>query len=596
MAMNLLQIQDGNKSFATKELFKDITVSVNLGEHIGVVGANGTGKTTFFKILIGTNDLDSGQVIRSKELKLGYLAQEDIWEKDETPETFLDGLEKPLWELKDLGNKLGLTDEMFDKPLNSLSGGYRMRAKLLYLIGENPNLLLLDEPTNYLDLESLLVLEEFLVNYEGAFLLITHDHEFLKKVTNVTIGFQNKKVDKISGNVDFYFEQKELQNDILEKQKFNQDKKKKQLKDFADKFGAKATKAKQAKSKLKQIDRMDHIEVPSSFVPKVTINLPTPVRSGRFTFTLEGVNFGYGDKTIISDLNMNIERGDHIAVVGYNGAGKSTFLKGLGSILKPQSGDFKVGQNNEISYFGQHVPEELNLKNSIIDELYEDLNTEITDQMVLDIAGALMFSGDDLNKKISVLSGGEKVRVSLAKILLRKSSCLLLDEPTNHLDFYTVAALANALKKYEGTVIFVSHDRKFVRDIAKKVLLVNNGKLELYPGTYEEYVWSLQKGVLSSLGSKDIPASPNGAWVKKESRKPNNYKKKKDFEKALKRSENQVKNCDKKIAVLNEAIQNEEEISAKMNHIAELEKVYASKAESEEAWLLAQEGLEKLMD
>lgn len=594
--MNLLQIQDGNKSFATKELFKDITVSVNLGEHIGVVGANGTGKTTFFKILIGTNELDSGQVIRSKDLKLGYLAQEDIWGKDETPETFLDGLEKPLWELKDLGNKLGLTDEMFDKPLNSLSGGYRMRAKLLYLIGENPNLLLLDEPTNYLDLESLLVLEEFLVNYEGAFLLITHDHEFLKKVTNVTIGFQNKKVDKISGNVDFYFEQKELQNDILEKQKFNQDKKKKQLKDFADKFGAKATKAKQAKSKLKQIDRMDHIEVPSSFVPKVTINLPTPVRSGRFTFALEGVNFGYGDKTIISDLNMNIERGDHIAVVGYNGAGKSTFLKGLGGILKPQAGEFNVGQNNEISYFGQHVPEELNLKNSIIDELYEDLNNEITDQMVLDIAGALMFSGDDLNKKISVLSGGEKVRVSLAKILLRKSSCLLLDEPTNHLDFYTVAALANALKKYEGTVIFVSHDRKFVKDIARKVLLVNNGKLELYPGTYEEYVWSLQKGVLSNLGSKDIPASPNGAWVKKESRKPNNYKKKKELEKALKRSENQVKNCDKKIADLNEAIQNEEDVSAKMKHIADLEKVYATKAESEEAWLAAQEGLEKLQE
>ncbi len=592
--MNLLQIQNGHKSFATKELFKDITVSVNLGEHIGVVGANGTGKTTFFKILIGTNELDSGQVIRSKELKLGYLAQEDIWGKDETPETFLDGLEKPLWELKDLGNKLGLTDEMFSKPLNSLSGGYRMRAKLLYLIGENPNLLLLDEPTNYLDLESLLVLEEFLVNYEGAFLLITHDHEFLKKVTNVTIGFQNKKVDKISGNVDFYFEQKELQNDILEKQKFNQDKKKKQLKDFADKFGAKATKAKQAKSKLKQIDRMEDIEVPSSFVPKVTIKLPTPVRSGRFTFALDNVSFGYGDKTIISELSMNIERGDHIAVVGYNGAGKSTFLKGLASILKPQAGEFKVGQNNEISYFGQHVPEELNLKNSIIDELYEDLNSEITDQMVLDIAGALMFSGDDLNKKISVLSGGEKVRVSLAKILLRKSSCLLLDEPTNHLDFYTVAALANALKKYEGTVIFVSHDRKFVRDIAKKVLLVNNGKLELYPGTYEEYVWSLQKGILSNLGSKDIPASPNGAWVKKETRKPNNYKKKKELEKALKRAETQVKNCDKKINELNEKIQNEADINTKMGHIAELEKVYKVKDENEETWLKCQEELEEL--
>ncbi len=594
MSANLIQIQNGFKSFATKELFKDITVSVNLGEHIGVVGANGTGKTTFFKILIGTNDLDSGQVIKSKDLKLGYLAQEDIWDKDETPEMFLDGLTKPLWELKDLGNKLGLTSEMFSKPINSLSGGYRMRCKLLYLIGENPNLLLLDEPTNYLDLESLLVLEEFLISYDGAFLLITHDHEFLKKVTNVTIGFQGQKVDKISGNVDFYFEQKQLQNEILEKQKFNQDKKKKQLKDFADRFGAKNTKAKQAKSKLKQIDRMEHIEVPSSFKPKVTINLPQPVRSGRFTFSLEDASYGYGDKTIISGLNMNIERGDHIAVVGYNGAGKSTFLKGLAEILKPQTGKLNIGQNNLISYFGQHVPEELNLKNTIIDELHDNLSSDIEDQMVLDIAGALMFSGDDLNKKISVLSGGEKVRVSLAKILLQKSSCLLLDEPTNHLDFYTVAALAEALKKYEGTVVFVSHDRKFVRDIAKKVLLVNKGKLELYPGTYEEYVWSLQKGVLSDLGKKEKVSEVKNVWKKTETRKPNHYKKKKELEKIIKQSEKKVLKCEEKISNLNQEINSTEDINDKMKLIAELEGIYKNKDESEEAWLQAQDELEKI--
>ncbi len=594
MSINLLQIQNGYKSYATKDLFDDITVSVNLGEHIGIVGANGTGKTTFFKIVIGQEELDSGSVIKSKELKLGYLAQEDVWQKDETITDYIDGLSRPLWELKDLGQSLGLKPEMFDQPIESLSGGYRMRCKLLRLIGKEPNLLLLDEPTNYLDLESLIVLENFLKKYEGAFLLITHDHEFLKKVTNTTIGFQNKKVEKISGNVDFYFEQKQLQNEILTKQKFNQDKKKKQLQDFVTRFGAKNTKAKQAKSKMKQIERMEDIDAPDTFIPKVNIKLPQPIRTGRFTFALEDVNLGYTEQPVISDISFNIERGDHVAVVGYNGAGKSTFLKGLAGHLKPQKGELQIGQNNVISYFGQHVPEELNLTNTILSELHEGLDLSIDDQMVLDIAGALMFSGDDLNKKISVLSGGEKVRVALAKILLKKNSCLLLDEPTNHLDFYTVEALANALNLYEGTVVFVSHDRKFVRNIAQKILIVNKGKLELYPGNYDEYLWSLEKGLLANIKTDDSKEETKTTWVKKETRKPNAYKRKKELERTIRMSEKKMNQLDQDIEKLNLDIASQDSIDEKMKLIASLEDAHHQKNASEEEWLSAQEELESL--
>ncbi len=597
MSMNLIQIQNGYKSFATKDLFIDINLAVNTGEHIGVVGANGTGKTTFFKILIGSGELDSGKVIRSKDLKLGYLAQEDHWDEGHTPEHYLQGLEKPLWELKTLGEQLGISPEQFTMPISSLSGGYRMRCKLLRLIGENPNLLLLDEPTNYLDLESLIVLENFLINYEGAFLLITHDHEFLKRVTNVTVGFENHKVDKITGNVDFFFEQKKLQYEIQEKHKLDQDKKKQELENFIKRFGAKATKAKQAQSKMKQLEKMEDIEAPSSFQPKVNIRLPKPVHSGRFAFEFEEARLGYGEKTILNHINLSIERGNHIAVVGYNGAGKSTFLKGLGGLLPLQAGVMKVGMNSQVSYFGQHVPEELNLKNTIIEELHEDLSLEVEDQMVLDIAGALMFSGDDLNKSVSVLSGGEKVRVSLAKILLKKSSCLLLDEPTNHLDFYTVASLAQALKLYEGTVVFVSHDRKFVKEVAQKVMLVNNGQLELYPGTYEEYVWSLQKGILSNLGGavpEDLEGSSASSAEKTKPKNNKNYKRKKELSKLIKKCERDIEKIEADISNLNKDIQDQEDISEKMKSISLLEKAHLKKDSVEELWLSSQEEFDSL--
>jgi len=545
--LSLLQLSNGEKAFGGQKLFDGATLAVNEGEHIGVIGPNGAGKTTLFKILIGEQELDAGDIIRSQALSLGYLSQHDTWSEGETGNSLLERTSRlPLWQVKSLGRHLQVSEEIFAKPISSLSGGYRMRIKLMGLLGQNPNLMLLDEPTNYLDLETTLLLERFLQNYDGAFLLISHDREFLRRTTDHTVEVEAGEITKYNGNIDDYFEQKELLRTQLEARAQSQAEKRKAIMDFVNRFGAKATKAKQAQSKLKNLEKMENIEMRAVPV-KAVIQIPKPPHVGKSVLRLEQADFGYGERRIIQNVTLDIQRGDHVAVVGLNGAGKSTLLKGLAGTLSPSGGKRELGYQVDIAIFNQHVVEVLDPAHTIYESLEDAASVNVTPQEIRNMAGSLLFSTDQIGKKIKVLSGGEKSRVALGRILLKKVPCLLLDEPTNHLDFQTVEALTQALKRFEGTLVVVSHDRGFIRRVATKILEVSGGKVLLYPGTYDEYVWSLQKSLAaediaqSSAEKKSTPAAPAGAL-------------KKERDKMLRALDRKISACEQAIAQLDKAV------------------------------------------
>ena len=508
---NLLQLQNASKSFGTKELFHGATFAVNDGEHVGVIGPNGAGKTTLFKILVGLEELDSGEYIKSKNLKIGYLQQESDWDLSKTAEEFISRNNlRPLWELKNLGFQLGLSEKQFQEPMQNLSGGFRMRVQLLYLIGQEPDLLLLDEPTNFLDLESVLALEQFLVNFSGAFLMISHDREFLKRTTVSTLEVEGGDVQKFPGNIEDYFEQKAQLREIIEAQAANLEAKRKHIQNFIDRFGAKATKAKQAQSRMKQLEKMETIEVKELPV-RAAIQLPPPTHTGKQILEIKNAQLGYDQNIILKDVSLNLLRGDHVGIVGPNGAGKSTLLKSLSGQIPLITGEIQYGYQVSLSIFNQHSAEQLVATDTVLEALGRAQHFETTKEELLSVAGALLFSGDALQKKISVLSGGEKARVALGQMLLRKSPLLLLDEPTNHLDFDTVNALTKALNQFDGTLVVVSHDRSFIGSIAQKLFEINHHQVHVYPGTYDEYVWSLEKGALSQRQSIDQSQSKKGA-------------------------------------------------------------------------------------
>ncbi|WP_413558888.1 ATP-binding cassette domain-containing protein [Bdellovibrio sp. HCB209] len=551
MGITLLQLQDGHKAYGSKVLFDQATFAVNEGEHVGVIGPNGAGKTTLFKILVDQEHLDSGIVTKSQQLRLGYLEQESDWNISEKVEEYLDkNCITPLWELKQFGLKLGLTERHFQSHLKELSGGFRMRVKLLYLIGQEPNLLLLDEPTNFLDLETLLVLESFLQEYKGAFLLISHDREFLRRVTDHILEVESGDIVKFAGNLDDYFEQKAMLAELLQKQALSQAAKKKSIMDFVTRFGAKATKAKQAQSRLKALEKMETIEIKAAPTHS-HIHIPPASPTGKVILEIENADCGYGDRVILQDVTVRLERGNHLGIVGLNGAGKSTLLKSLGEQIPLLRGSIKWGHQVSLSYFAQHTPEALNPEHTVLEAMASLAHKEVTQQDVLNIAGSLLFSGESVHKKVKVLSGGEKSRVALGQILLQKSPLLLLDEPTNHLDFDTVEALTGALEKYEGTIVTVSHDRGFIGRVANKILEVNHGKLTLYPGTYDEYVWSLQRGFLSERSFD--PQSSAKATSGQASDAPSkfNYKEeRKRIETLIKKAQKVIEDSDKRITTL----------------------------------------------
>lgn len=512
---NLLQFQNASKAYGLKKLFESADFSVDEGEHIGVIGANGAGKSTLFRILVGEESLDSGIYAKSRDLRLGYLAQEDDWKLDTSLEHELtERTAKPLWKMKEIGLGLGLAEEHFSRPLHELSGGFRMRAQLLCMLAAEPNLMLLDEPTNYLDLESLLFLEHFLVDYPGAFLLISHDRRFLKRVADHILEVEAPELTKFPGDIDDYFEEKRVLREQLEREAMKQDAKRKHVMDFVNRFRAKASKARQAQSRMKFLEKMPSVEIKALPV-HARIQIPAPVPTSKLIVRMTDATLGYGHRPILRDVRFEIARGDHIGVVGPNGAGKSTLLKALSGLMTPLQGAIEWGPNMRIGYFAQHLTESLDLKASVEEEMRRKAHPDVLPQEIRNLAGSLLFRDEeDLNKRVGVLSGGEKSRVALGQILLQRNPVLVLDEPTNHLDFDTVESLSQALALYPGTLIVVSHDRDFISRVSTKILQIDHGHVLAFPGNYEDYAWSVERG---SYGmnpahtpsvSRDSPAEP----------------------------------------------------------------------------------------
>ncbi|MBC7457558.1 MAG: ABC-F family ATP-binding cassette domain-containing protein [Bdellovibrionaceae bacterium] len=550
--MNLFQVFNGTKTFGHRVLFDSVRFSINQGEHVGVIGPNGAGKTTLFKIIVGVEHFDSGEITKSSGLRIGYLEQESEWNLSETAEEYLESnCTTSIWELKKLGLELGLSNQDFEKKLSELSGGFRMRMKLLYLIGLEPDLLMLDEPTNFLDLESILALEKFLQSYKNAFLLISHDRDFLRRTTNSTLEIESEDVTKFPGNIDDYFEQKAEIQKVLMAQAANMETKRAHLQEFIDRFGAKATKAKQAQSRVKQLAKMETIEIKAAPI-RARINLPIPLATGKEILSLTDADLGYGDNTILRNVNLRIEKKQKIGIVGFNGAGKSTLLKSLAGRIPLINGELKYGHNVDISYFAQHLTEDLLAEDTVIEALQRKAHKDCMAQEILNIAGSLLFSGNNIYKKMKVLSGGEKTRVALGQILLQKKPVLLMDEPTNHLDFDTVNALAQALADFEGSVIIVSHDRTFIRKVSSQIIEIRNGQVELYPGTYDDYLWSLERGALKErYQHQDQISSLSGAQTKPDNKKINFKDQKKRINAELKELERKILKTEELLFSLN---------------------------------------------
>ena len=498
----MLTIARVTKSFGADVLFEDVSLQVNRGDRLGLIGANGSGKSTLFSLILGRDEPDGGTIQLQKNSQLGFLPQENAPVGDETV------LE--LATLRDLSGETASVDsgetdferearakkilsglafrvKDFDRRAKEFSGGWIMRAHLARLLVDEPDLLLLDEPTNHLDLDTVVWLQKYLQVYSGALLLISHDRAFLNALVTRTVELDRGRLVHYTGNYDEFLTQKEARRVQQLAAYKNQERQIEKLQTFIDRFGAKNTKASQAQSKRKEIARMERVEAPEPESASIKFRFPQPARSGARVITLENINHAYGDTKVYSSLNLEIERGQRMVLVGPNGAGKSTLLKLLAGVLTVQSGRRELGYNVELGYFSQHRVEMFDLNRSVLAEA-ADVPKPAGEQTIRTLLGAFLFRGDDVFKPVSVLSGGEKSRLALAKLLLDPPNFLVMDEPTTHLDMRSIEALISALSQYEGTLVFVSHDVHFIRSIATSVLHVNRGEVRFYPGGYNYFV------------------------------------------------------------------------------------------------------------
>jgi ATP-binding cassette subfamily F protein 3 len=502
----MLTISGVAKAYGGRTLFEDATLQVNRGDRIGLVGPNGAGKSTLFSLILGEESADEGTIVFQRGVSVGFLPQESAPAGNETVLELAVGahaVEKGEAEpahgyhheidfakeakAKQILAGLSFRQKDFERPAREMSGGWVMRAHLARLLVMEPDLLMLDEPTNHLDLEALIWFQEYLKNYPGAILMISHDREFLNQLVDSIVEIRMAKLIRYRGNYDEYLTQREANEEQLLAAYNNQQKEIAHLMEFVTRFRAKASKAAQAQSKLKQIERMDRIEAPTNDDAKIKFRFPQPPRSGLKVITLKNIDMAYGANVVYRGMNFEAERGERMVLVGPNGAGKSTLLKILAGVIVPQAGERILGHNVRCGYFAQYRQDTMDVTRTVLEEAL-DTPQRISEQTVRTILGSFLFRGDDVFKKVSVLSGGEKSRLALVKLLLDPPNLLLMDEPTTHLDMPSIDALLYAMEQYEGTLIFISHDVYFIREIGNKVVHVNAGQLTNYAGDYQYYL------------------------------------------------------------------------------------------------------------
>ena len=524
----MLTLAGISKAYGGRVLFSDVTLQLNRGDRLGLVGPNGAGKSTLFNIILGEEPSDAGEISQERNLAIGYLPQESApageetvvelacaitpdfvklrriikaWEHDHPvealhPEEVHDDVHDRYNALngyqieakaKQILAGLSFRESDFERPAREMSGGWVMRAHLARLLTQAPDLLMLDEPTNHLDLEALLWFQEYLQTYPGAILVISHDREFLNSLVGGIVEIRQSKLIRYRGNYDDYLDQREAYEAQLLAAYKNQQREIEHIMLFVNRFRAKNTMATRAQSKLKQIERMEKIDAPTGEDKKVSFSFPQPQRSGQRVIRLKNIHFAYGQHAVYRGLEFEAERGQRIVLVGPNGAGKSTLLKILAATVTPQTGERELGHNVKAGYYSQYRVDMLDENRTVLEEAL-DTPQRVTEQFVRTLLGSFLFRGDDVFKKVSVLSGGEKSRLALVKLLLDPPNLLLMDEPTTHLDMSSIDALLYALDQFEGTLIFISHDVYFIRALANKVVHVNAGQLTHYAGDYQYYL------------------------------------------------------------------------------------------------------------
>jgi ATP-binding cassette subfamily F protein 3 len=531
----MLSVSGLEKTYAGRTLFSDVSFHIQRGERIGLVGPNGAGKSTLFAILLKELTPDAGRVMWEKNASIGFLPQESAPVGNETVLSLaLSHVpEHSHWEAepkaKTILRGLAFRESDFERSAKTLSGGWVMRAHLARLLVQEPDLLLLDEPTNHLDLESLIWFQDYLMGYPGAILMISHDREFLNQLTDVILEISRSKIFRYTGNYDSYVGQKEARELQHEAAFANQKREIAKLQTFVDRFKAKASKASSAQSKMKMIEKMDVLDAPEAREKTVKFRFPQPARSGQRVITLKDLQFSYGQTPVYEGLDFEIERGARTVLVGPNGAGKSTLLKLLAGALQPKGGTRELGHNVKLGYFAQYRMDTLNPKHTVLQSAM-DMDKPVPEVAARSILGSFLFRGDDVFKPVGILSGGEKSRLALVKLLLDPPNFLLMDEPTTHLDMGSIDALIGALEPFEGTLVFISHDVHFIRAMAKSVIHIAAGQLTPYAGDYQYYLDKTKAlSAREALTAKLTNQQPSN-WQPQEKKAPNKTKEQKRAE------------------------------------------------------------------
>lgn len=491
----LLQIKNAYKSYGDQVLLEGAEATLTDDVKVGFVGRNGAGKSTLLKILLGEEELDRGDVIRSSKLQIGYLRQHDPFLPGETALDFLmRDSGRPDWKCGEVAGEFELKGDYLHGPIAKLSGGWQTRVKLAALLLHEPNLLLLDEPTNFLDLRTQILLEHFLRHYREACLVVSHDRAFLGATCEHTLDLSRGKLTTYPGKIDAYLEYQKQQREHEERSNAAVAAKRKHLEEFIAKNKARAATATRARSKSKQLDKLEEIEIAGD-EPTARIRPPQVDPRKGPALRCRELAIGYGERRVAQGIELDVEHGSRAAIVGDNGQGKTTFLRTIVDSLEPIDGEIRWGHGCDLGVYAQHVYTTLPEKKTVLEHLEYNAPTGTKIQEILDMAGALLFRGEAVNKKISVLSGGERARLCLASLLLSKHNVLILDEPGNHLDVDTVEALAEALLEYKGTVIFTSHDRHFMKRVATCIIEVRDGGVTNYRGDYEAYLYAINQEI-----------------------------------------------------------------------------------------------------
>ena len=591
----MLAINNLSYYIGSRPIYEQASLHIKPKDKIGLIGLNGTGKTTLLRLINGDYTADGGEITKSNDCSIGYLNQdllsyqsddsilhvamqafEEALEIEHQMEKVLkqmetdyqDALVDKLAKLQEkyemmegyslqakaeeLLEGIGFSTEDLKRPLREFSGGWRMRVMLAKLLLEKPSLLMLDEPTNHLDLPSIQWIENYLRNYEGSVIIVSHDRQFLDNTIDMIVEVSSQQLNVYAGNYSFYLEERELRREIQQNAYENQQQKIKQTERFIERFRAKSTKARQVQSRVKSLERMDKVGEVIDENATVNFRFSFKKQSGRFVVEMNDVSKSYGDLEVIKDSTRAIERGDKIALIGANGKGKSTLLRIIAGTEQVE-GESKQGYNVEMGFFAQHQLEALNIGNDILTEL-KQAGTEKTEQELRGVLGCFLFTDEEVFKKIKILSGGEKSRVALAKTLIGEANFLLLDEPTNHLDMQSVNILIQALQQYQGTFIIVSHDRYFISQVANKIWYIEDREVKEYPGTYAEYEYYQRQRAQEEISSQQQAVVQEKAKAKtvNPQTESKDQQAQREKQKQLKKLQGELEKAEKRVVQLEE--------------------------------------------